>query len=62
MPFSLRDSSDYYSSVIFKRLDKGREQREEKKAKRKDRSKSEIKIGDKTIKQVIDDAYIPGTF
>ena len=37
------------SSVIFKRLDKDRQQQEEKKAKRKDRLESETRIGDKKV-------------
>ncbi len=60
--FSLGDSSGYYSSLIFKRLDKDREEREEKKAKRKDRSKPEIKLRDEMVDQVTDDAYISGAF
>ena len=48
IPFSLGESSGYYSSVIFKRPDKDREQLEEKKAKRKDRSESEIKMAKKS--------------
>ena len=61
MPLSLNDSRGYYSSVIFKRLDKDREHREEKKAKRKDGSESEIKIDDEKLEQVADDGYIPST-
>lgn len=59
---SLGGSSGYYSTLIFKRLDNDREQREEKKAKRKDRSKSEIKVREEKTEMITDDAYIPGAF
>ena len=62
IPFSLGESSDYYSSVIFKRLTKDREQLEEKKVKSRDRSESEIKKWRKKLKKVINDAYIPDAF
>ena len=48
--------------MIFKRLGKDREQREEEKAKRKHRSELEIKIGDKKVEQVTNDACILDTF
>ena len=60
MSFSVGDSSGYYSSLIFQRLDKDREEREQKKAKRKGRPIPEIKLRDEMVEQITDAAYIPG--
>ena len=62
MSFSVGGSSVYYSSLIFQRLDKAREEREQKKAKRKGRPIPEIKLRDETVEQITNAAYIPGAF
>ena len=62
MSFSVGGSSGYYSSLIFQRLDKDREEREQRKAKRKGRPIPEMKLRDEIVEQITDAAYIPSVF
>jgi hypothetical protein len=60
--FCVGHSSGYFSSFIFKRLDKDREEREKNKARRKGRSKYAAKGHEKMNEMTTDDAHIPGAY
>jgi hypothetical protein len=60
--FCVGRSSSYFSSFIFKRLDKDREEREKNKPQRKGRSKYAAKGHEKMNEMTTDDAYIPGAY
>jgi hypothetical protein len=60
--FFVSCSSGYFSSLIFKRLDKDREAEEKDKARKKAKSKYVVKDHEKMSEMTTDDAYQPGAY